>query len=340
MNDDFKFKQIFLSQDKYLREWKRLLDKVGINNVKKRDIANLDCSYGIYISNTLVGTVSYEKNILKYIAIDKKYRNEGILFNKLVSKVIEELSYRGFFHVFVLTKPKYKESFCYIGFDELATTKQVSFLEYGYPSIDNFFNEIRIRENKKVSAIVMNANPFTKGHLHLVENAARESDLVYIFILKSEMTLFNTKSRLEMVCNGVRHLKNVEVYLGGDYIISPSTFPLYFFKDLNKVSVAQMELDAQVFLKNFVPTLNISTRFVGEEPYSEMTERYNEILKDTLEPTIKVTEIKRLCTKEGEIISATKVRKYFKKKDMKMLDIMTPCSTYEYLAQLIKGENK
>ncbi len=37
--------------------------------------------------------------------------------------------------------------------------------------------------NRKVAALVMNANPFTLGHQYLVEKAARENDLLQILPL-------------------------------------------------------------------------------------------------------------------------------------------------------------
>ena len=45
-------------------------------------------------------------------------------------------------------------------------------------------------EAPKVAAIVMNANPFTLGHQYLVEKAAAENDLVHLFMVSEDASLF------------------------------------------------------------------------------------------------------------------------------------------------------
>ncbi|WP_225437775.1 adenylyltransferase/cytidyltransferase family protein [Limosilactobacillus reuteri] len=45
----------------------------------------------------------------------------------------------------------------------------------------------------------MNANPFTLGHRYLVEQAAKENDRVYVFVVQDNVSLFTTDERRQLV---------------------------------------------------------------------------------------------------------------------------------------------
>ena len=96
------------------------------------------------------------------------------------------------FHFFVFTKAKYAESFERLHFNLLAKTDQVAFLENGTPDIQDYLHDLpRVEDqaNKKIAAIVMNANPFTLGHQYLVEKAAAENDWVHLFMVSEDKSL-------------------------------------------------------------------------------------------------------------------------------------------------------
>lgn len=73
--------------------------------------------------------------------------------------------------------------------------------------------------------MVCHANPFTRGHRHLVEYAAARCPHLYVFVLSEETGDFPAADRLELVRRGTADLPNVDVVPGGDYIISRATFP-------------------------------------------------------------------------------------------------------------------
>lgn len=62
------------------------------------------------------------------------------------------------------------------------------------------------KAGKKIGAIVMNANPFTLGHRHLVEQAAGQCDALHLFVVREDASFFPFSARLEMVRAGVAHL--------------------------------------------------------------------------------------------------------------------------------------
>ena len=76
-------------------------------------------------------------------------------------------------------------------------------------------------------------------------------------------------------------MKNVQIISGGDYIISNATFPTYFIKGTEELD-AQTTLDATVFASRIAPALNITVRFVGDEPTDATTNAYNTAMKKCL----------------------------------------------------------
>lgn len=77
------------------------------------------------------------------------------------------------------------------------------------------------------------------------------------------------------------HLPNVVLHDSGPYIISNATFPSYFLKDEAAVIDGHARLDLAVFTK-IAAALNITARYVGEEPTSQVTGLYNQIMCEQL----------------------------------------------------------
>lgn len=89
-----------------------------------------------------------------------------------------------------------------------------------------------------------------------------------------------------------------------------------------------MRIFGEVVAKEF----GISVRFVGEEPYDKVTRKYNETMKKLLpEYGVKVIEMPRATNDAGEIISASKVRRYLDEGNVEALKLMLPTSTLKYL---------
>lgn len=337
MFDQFKIVTLFFKNNQTKKAWQTLLTTTGIERFSEVDIQSLDCSYGIYDNEKLVATISYSGNLIKYIAILEDYKEDGKTFNRLVSQVLTDFASLNKFQSFVVTKPIYQKSFEYLGFKTIAKTDQVVFLENGLPNIQTFLGNIPKKEGEK-AGIVMNANPFTKGHQHLITVAAEENDWVYVFLLEKEQDVFSTEDRLNMMKKGTSHLKNVVIVLGGFYIISPFTFPTYFLRKNDETTCVQTKLDAIVFKEIIAENLGITHRYIGEEPLSPMTNTYNETLKEILEPEIKVHLIPRITTNQAEIISATKIRTAYKNKNLDKVSDMLPDTTKKILEELIASK--
>lgn len=188
-------------------------------------------------------------------------------------------------------------------------------------------------ETVKCGAIVMNCNPFTKGHRYLIEQAALQVDLLYIFVVGEDKSVFKFRDRTEMVRRGTADLDNVMVLSSGKYIISKETFSQYFEKD-NVEQVDDMDYDVPIFGEIVAKELGISVRFVGEEPFDKVTRKYNETMKSILpEYGIEVVEIPRATVDGGQTISASAVRKALQEGDRELVESMLPESTIEYLKE-------
>ena len=180
-------------------------------------------------------------------------------------------------------------------------------------------------------AIVMNCNPFTKGHRYLIEMALSKVDNLFVFVVEEDKSAFTFQDRINMVRDGTKDLDNVVVLPSGKYIISSITFPEYFIKDqIQEISIDTSK-DIEIFAKYIAPTLNITKRFVGEEPLDIVTRQYNQTMKEILPPYgIELVEFARYA-KDGQVISASFVRDLIKNNNYKELNNYIPTSTFKYL---------
>ncbi len=201
--------------------------------------------------------------------------------------------------------------------------------------IEKYINDVNKIWNRSgvCGGIVMNCNPFTLGHLYLIETAASQVDHLCIFVVEENKSYFPFADRIELVKRGTKHIKNVCIVPSGKYIISAVTFPGYFYKDGNTEIEVDTSKDIHIFGKYLAPKLGLSKRFVGEEPNDYVTRKYNETMKQLLPAyNIEVIEIPRKET-DGEVISASLVRKYLENKDFTLISKLVPKSTYDYLKE-------
>ena len=181
------------------------------------------------------------------------------------------------------------------------------------------------------AALVMNANPFTLGHAALVERAARESERVVLFVLSEDRSLVPYKDRLAMVKTACAKYDNVSVVSSGSYMISSATFPSYFLKDADIVTRTHAELDATLFTR-IAAALNLTRRYVGEEPFSHTTSLYNEALAEVLPKAgVELVVIPR-AQAQGEAISASHVRQLIHDGHIEEIQPLVPETTYAYLS--------
>jgi [citrate (pro-3S)-lyase] ligase len=186
-------------------------------------------------------------------------------------------------------------------------------------------------EGSVVGSIVMNCNPFTLGHRYLIEQAASQCDLLYIFVVEENKSVFSFEDRFMLVKEGTADLDNVVVMPSGSFMISTLTFPEYFNKDNPNAVKVDPSMDVEIYGKYIAPALGISKRFAGEEPLDVVTNQYNETMKRIL-PSYGV-EFVVIPRKEsdGRVISASRVRECLKTKDFMQINTLVPDTTFRYL---------
>lgn len=305
-------------------------------------------------------------NVIKCVAVDDAHKGEAIA-NTLISHLIAHANEEGHSNVMLFTKPKNRQLFESLSFRLLAEAPEAVLMETGIGGIYNTVEALKkIKEESEVckennqeckkeektnlnittpqhlnpstpqplttttpprGVVVMNCNPFTLGHRYLIEQAAKQVERLFVMVVREDCSLFAYAERKAMVEQGVAHLENVTVIDGSEYAISQATFPTYFLKRLDDAADTQMLLDLDLFRRHIAPALGATVRFVGTEPTDRLTRRYNQLMHEVL---ADVREIVRL-EKEGNAVSASRVRKAMEQGDMSTIRQLVPPTTLPYI---------
>jgi [citrate (pro-3S)-lyase] ligase len=311
--------------------------------LKRQNLAldpEVDYTIAFFENEKMVATGSLGGKILKCIAVDEEYQNMG-LSAKLVTDLIHEACSRGRTHLFIYTKPENKNIFTDLGFYPIVEIPTKVILMENRPNgIKNCLNQLikekkdsisDISNNTSTGAVVVNCNPFTLGHRYLIEYAASKCQILHVFVLEEDKSIFPSAIRYRLVREGVQHLDNVVVHQGKDYIISEATFPSYFIKEYQDIVETHAKIDLEIFKSYIAPSLEIQKRFVGEEPGCKVTAAYNSVMQEILPAHgIEVQIIPRLRD-EGMPISASRVRELVGEGKLSEVKKLVPNHTYEFL---------
>ncbi len=355
-----------------------LLEAEGIHKDK-----NLDYTCAMFDEDMqVIATGSCFSNTLRCLAVSSTHQGEGLM-NQIITHLISVQFSRGNTHLFLYTKCNSAPFFADLGFYEIANIKnKIVFMENkrnGFSSylkkleqasaiqntkllettisknnllvkektteLSTTVSEEKTIESVKIAALVINANPFTLGHQYLIEKASHESDILHLFIVEEDASLIPFSIRKKLVIEGTSHLPNIIYHDSGPYIISNATFPGYFQKDEQAVMESHAELDLAIFIK-IAEKLHITKRYIGEEPFSETTGLYNQIMAEKLPkngidciivPRKQYTDTKNKETNDTKDIpshsfpiSASTVRQAIKEGNFTLLKHLVPETTLQY----------
>jgi [citrate (pro-3S)-lyase] ligase len=329
---EYILSQIRPSDKRSMRLLDELLKKEGIERDK-----NLDYTAGLFDEDyNLAATGSCFGNTLRCLAVSSEHQGEGLL-NQVLSHLMEYQLGRGHSSLFLYTKCNTAKFFGDLGFYEIARVDgKVVFMENRRGGFQKYLD--RLHEETAASgltgavqgAVIMNANPFTLGHRYLLEQAASQVDLLHVFVVSEDVSLVPFSVREKLVKEGSSHLGNIVYHQTGPYMISNATFPSYFLKDSDTVIRSHAKLDIGIFLR-IAAALGISQRFVGEEPFSQVTGIYNQVMKEELETGgIRCTIIPRKQDPDGTAISASAVREALRSGDLDTFRRLVPDATYAF----------
>ena len=246
-------------------------------------------------------------NVIKCVAVSESARSEGLM-NILVSRLIAIAREEGRESVKAFTKPENEGIFKSLGFGLLASAPKAILMENGRGGLPEYKKYLAsLARPGRNGAIVMNANPFTKGHRYLVEQAASQVDNLYVIVVKEDRSRFPYVERKAMIEAGCAGLDNVIVCEGSDYAISAATFPTYFLKKLDDATDTQIALDLDLFVNHIAKPLGVTVRFAGSEPEDALTRRYNELMAEIL-PGTSVAVVRQDHQPDSELVEGSAVR--------------------------------
>jgi [citrate (pro-3S)-lyase] ligase len=334
--------EVNLNDDNEIKRVSSFLESLNI-----KFETNADYSVVYKKDGKILASASKSKNILKCFGVDKSLQGENItsvLLTALINKLFDE----NIFHYFLLAKKGKEDIFTSLGFKLLYSGELSSLLESGIGNIEEALTRMKTKFNisGENSAVVVNCNPFTKGHRYLIEQAAKKSKNLLIFVVEEDKSVFPFKDRYEMIRWGTADIKNISVVPGGEYIISAASFPSYFLKKKEDKVLNEAQIDAGIFGKYFCSKFNIKDRYVGEEPLDYVTNEYNKaLLSELYKFGVDLHIIKRLRIKDT-LISASKVRSLIKEDKIGEALNLLPESTIDFLTssggreviKKIKGE--
>ena len=180
---EYPISQIYPSDKRSLAQIDVLLQNEGIT----RD-AHLDYICAMRdADDEIIATGSCFGPTLRCFAVSSEHRGEGLL-NEIISHLMEVQQARGNLHLFLYTKVNSAKFFGSLGFYEIARVDgTLVFMENRKSGFPNYLNHLEKTKRAGVSAaLVMNANPFTLGHQYLVETAARNCDILHLFVLSED----------------------------------------------------------------------------------------------------------------------------------------------------------
>lgn len=306
MFGDFEIRELPLSLTATKKKVESFLLSQGLR------MENLDRYFGIFdMNDNLVGGGGLQENVVKCIALSESTRNES-LTNPLMSRIREAAMADGHYDLLLFTKPENQRIFESLAFHTVGKADKALLLESNPRGISGYCKKLSgILPQSKESrngVIVMNCNPLTKGHMFLIEAAAKQVDFLFIIPVMEGDSEYSYAERTAMMKAATKDIRNTAVCPGSQYSISQATFPTYFLKDLNDAAKTHIELDLDIFSNHIAPALNASVRFVGTEPLDALTCEYNAVMKRILPSKgIEVVEIERQSLNDI-VISASKAR--------------------------------
>ena len=334
MNDDLTVQEISLDYSPDRNRLIRFLSRHHLNYE-----TDIETAFGIFDrEGRLSGCGCAAGSLLKCFAVEESLRGQNAL-GALISRLVANRFAAGFSDLFVITRPENEVLFSACGFFPLAGTGSVLMLENRRNGPEHFYAPFlssghteQTPEELPNGCIVMNCNPFTRGHLALIEHAAARCGLLYIFVVEENRSFFPFADRIRLVREGTAGFSNVRILPSGPYIISSATFPSYFLKKEEDATQIQCELDIALFASRIAPLFSITRRFAGEEPLDPVTREYNRAMERILPRMgIEFHLIERICAEDdgtGGVISASRVRALLERDGVsrELLKLVPPCT--------------
>nr|WP_199064544.1 [citrate (pro-3S)-lyase] ligase [Chromobacterium sp. ASV5] len=291
-----------------------------------------------WLDGQLAACAGLAGNVIKCVAIAPALRGEALSLT-LVNEAVQLAAERGHFQLFLYTRPESAAFFAGCGFYPLAEAPGLAVLMENSPvAISRYCSRLRMlrQPSNRTGCVVMNANPFTRGHRYLAEQAAADCDWLHVFVVREDVSAFPYAERFELVRQGLAGIPNLTLHHGSEYMISRATFPCYFLKEKGLAAHCHTAIDLLLFRERIAPALGISHRYVGTEPFCPVTNKYNKDMRHWLQqaaseaPPVAVVEMPR-ARQGGRAVSASEVRRLLARRDFLAIEPLVPASTLRHL---------
>lgn len=300
--------------------------------------AGRDWGLGCYEDGRMCACGFLAGEVLCGICVAKDAQGTGISTG-LLSRLVLHGREEGRGHFFLFTKADEAGKFQAAGFTLVARSGEAALLEMGRPDYADWIASVRARMAGHpwpasgavpgaypLGAIVMNANPFTRGHEYLVRSAAGACARLLVFVVAEEASVVPFAVRYRLVSEGLADVRNALVLPSGPYMVSRASFPAYFTAE-SRLGAVHAGLDSILFAARIAKDLGISIRFVGTEPLDPVTNAYNAVMGRTFtQRGLALRELPRLEA-GGAAISASRVRA--------LLRDEVPDASWDELARLL-----
>ena len=187
------------------QEYLRLLDSCDLRDEGDADIIALATDD----DGSLVGCGALAGNTVKQLAVSQDAEGQGIMAS-ILSSLISEAYAMGRHRLFLCTKPDNSRMFSSMGFYPVIETGDALLMENRRDGFESFIDSIP-RYTGVCGAVVCNCDPFTLGHRHLAETAAKAYDRVLVFVVEEENGAIPFSVRYRLVREGLRDLPSRDI---------------------------------------------------------------------------------------------------------------------------------
>ncbi len=295
--------------------------------------SDYDDAVGLFDQGCLIACGARLGRVLKMLVVSEAYRGGSILGEIITALMSRDTSVRSNGY-YIFTKPCAIASFKRLNFRCLVEHKRAGLLE-NRNGLNRFLRRLGDKViNGNNAAVTISSDPFTCGHLHLIEVAARESDNVYVFIPAEGDFHYSIETRMALAEAGTREFDNVFVINAESYVLTEAVFPGYFLPASVDKKQLMLEMDLKIFTEFIAPYFSIKKRYIGDEPLDPALRKHNPYLKFNLsQARIGLIEVSR--EKSGDLwINTNQVKRVLAEGGPKAVRSMVPESTYSYLENI------
>ena len=286
---------------------------------------------GYFEDGRLIACGARRGRVLKMLVVAEEFRGEGVIA-PIVTELMRlgrEAGEEGFF---VFTRACSVHSVTRLGFKPLAEFGGITWLEHGGEIRQYLVQHAALARPGRNAAVLTDADPFTLGHLRLVERAAGEADTVVVFVRADGPHWLPLSVRLELARQSVARIASAVVTDTGPYRLPVDRFPGYFLRPGDDANQIRIGLEEHLFGRHIAKPFQIRARVVGVDPLQPDGRSYHQMIQPHLARwDIRLLEVGPDDIPAGQWISPRQAREDLRDSDGHVLAQALPAPVLDYL---------